>query len=782
MFGQDDRIFELKERLGKATNIHQKIDLNLGLSLAYLHHEFDLSTATEYAKLALEISIEEKIPKYEAIALAFQGRLKNLANDTSHIKTIQRAVQLAETIDDPQALAVCLGIYAEFLWNLEDDLTGRLGAFLERRTSELSDVEKGVLYFEKGFGHHEEGELEEALLDYNSALDLLESGIRFDRPFLDGPSSIELDQVNSTIVRTYLKKALLFKDLYNEEEAISLAKNTLSIAETKVSKANVHVELAYIEMSFGRFDDVTKNLSLALDIFKEIGQVQDFCVSTRDLADFYMRVKQYDEAESVLAQSELNYLNRSPFQKALDLNMLASINLSQEKFEAAKTNFTKAGELFKTVGDLKGFQMTKLGIANALLRQNEDDSSKRLVEELIPQFEATNQKGRLVECYFILSQISRNKGAIQQAIDYSKLSLASTQSSEITSSFKRRLHKFLSELYEEKNKFELSLMHLKLFYENEFEFGEILANSRENEYQIKVNQFIESENEAREKAIEAEQEAIRVQRQNRIFLGVSALLLSLLSIGSYLFIQLRKTQKKVSEQNDKLEALNKTKDKFFALIAHDLRSPIIALKNVDKQMSYYAEKGDQKKMMKASTLVGQTANRVLYLLDNLLSWALSESNMIQYKPEVISLHTAVEETIRLLESSAVQKEVSIENEVAHATSVYVDRNSLNTIIRNLISNAIKFSDAGDQITIGNRPDDGQIGKFWIEDTGRGMSLTQVQNIFKLGRKINKGTKGESGTGLGLVLVRDLVNLNKGSIDLSSEEGKGTRFTLTFPIK
>jgi len=135
--------------------------------------------------------------------------------------------------------------------------------------------------------------------------------------------------------------------------------------------------------------------------------------------------------------------------------------------------------------------------------------------------------------------------------------------------------------------------------------------------------------------------------------------------------------------------------------------------------------------------------------------------------------------MNLLDTSAMIKNITFKNEVGDSLILNTDKNALLTIIRNLMTNSIKYSDDGDTVSIGATENLNQI-VFYISDTGAGMSEKQVQDIFKLVRKVNQGTRGEKGTGLGLVLVKELVHLINGKIQVESQLGKGSTFTISIP--
>lgn len=263
----------------------------------------------------------------------------------------------------------------------------------------------------------------------------------------------------------------------------------------------------------------------------------------------------------------------------------------------------------------------------------------------------------------------------------------------------------------------------------------------------------------------------------RLWSVISLLLFSIIGIGSYLFIQLQKVRKKLLVQNDQLTELNQTKDRFFGIIAHDIRSPIVALESVDEQMDYFLKKEDTHKLTELGSLVGKTARHLNSLLDNLLNWALVQTNSIPYHPESINVSQAWRDTTHLFEANAQVKNIKFVAEIDSDLEVYADTASFNTILRNLTSNALKFSEQDSTVTF-SAVKSNDLTIFKVKDEGIGMSKEKISKLFTLEKKSQKGTAGEKGTGLGLILCKDLVELNKGNIFVESTEGKGSTFSFT----
>jgi signal transduction histidine kinase len=238
--------------------------------------------------------------------------------------------------------------------------------------------------------------------------------------------------------------------------------------------------------------------------------------------------------------------------------------------------------------------------------------------------------------------------------------------------------------------------------------------------------------------------------------------------------------KELEEQAQKLKRYNKIKDEFFAIIAHDLRGPIVSFQGISKKIKFLNKEGSQKDVDGMLDFVDSAAENINTLLDNLLNWALIQKGIFPYHPDHLKLKEVSHETVQLLNPMAQVKGVKIEQNISEQIVVKTDRNAMSMILRNVICNAIKFSSKGDIIKINATRKNGDV-LLQIEDTGIGMSPDIMKKLYNLkGEKIRRGTSGEKGSGLGLVLCKELIEQNKGSIEVKSELKKGTTFSIHLP--
>lgn len=277
----------------------------------------------------------------------------------------------------------------------------------------------------------------------------------------------------------------------------------------------------------------------------------------------------------------------------------------------------------------------------------------------------------------------------------------------------------------------------------------------------------------------AAQEQKRLTARTRLYLAIAVGLLGFLLIGFYLFYQLRKIKHTLERQNTKLQEVNATKDTFFGIIAHDIRSPIVALDGVGEQMEYYLKKDKPDKLQRLASRVDATAKQLSNLLDNLLNWALLQQNVISYRPQQLKIQSIVDSTFAMFENNALAKNIQLVSDIDSNVEIFADESAIYTILRNLVSNAIKFTPRKGIVSVAAIIKENHVF-ISIKDTGIGMTQQQVEQLFSLEKKNTLGTAGEKGTGLGLILVKDLVTLNKGVILVDSNKNQGTTFTIQLP--
>jgi signal transduction histidine kinase len=244
--------------------------------------------------------------------------------------------------------------------------------------------------------------------------------------------------------------------------------------------------------------------------------------------------------------------------------------------------------------------------------------------------------------------------------------------------------------------------------------------------------------------------------------------------------ELEITNQKLTESQYELKQANDAKDKFFSIMAHDLRNPISAFKQVTEVITEDFDSFDEKEKKEFLEDMKLSSNLLYNLLENLLTWSRSQRGAIEANPATNDIYSIAELTISHLKSQSERKSIELINNIPLDTKAFFDLNLTSTIIRNLISNSIKFSYEGSKIEV-NIKDDNNIYIVQIKDYGIGMEKDAMEKLFRIDQTIsNNGTKGESGTGLGLIICKEFSEKQNGKIWVESKIGKGSSFYFTLP--
>ena len=241
-------------------------------------------------------------------------------------------------------------------------------------------------------------------------------------------------------------------------------------------------------------------------------------------------------------------------------------------------------------------------------------------------------------------------------------------------------------------------------------------------------------------------------------------------------------QNDLQETNAQLQELNASKDKFFSIISHDLRSAFGVLFGFTELLTTRIDVYSKDKLKDLVAKLNTSVERMYALLENLLTWSRIQRGAMKCEPNCIDLFDIVEENMAIFMSRAEYKEVALRSLIQENTLAYADYDMVNTVVRNLISNALKFTDTGGSITV-SAVSENQHVEVTISDTGCGIDEEGIANIFRIDTTYTSiGTAGEQGTGLGLILCKELIEQNGGRIWVESEIGEGTVFRFTVPQK
>lgn len=259
--------------------------------------------------------------------------------------------------------------------------------------------------------------------------------------------------------------------------------------------------------------------------------------------------------------------------------------------------------------------------------------------------------------------------------------------------------------------------------------------------------------------------------QNIMFL-IIFLMMIISGVGYLLLLQ--------EEKEIQIKKLLDDKDKFFSIIAHDLKGPFNGIIGLSELLLEKKDHSDDNETNEFIQLINQSSKNTYSLLENLLTWAQSQTGNLEFSPKKLEIISVTDKTINLLDNIAQNKNITIRSQIEKKQYVVADRDMLETIFRNLVSNAIKFTNSNGEVVLSMTREKNQT-VFSVKDNGIGISPEKIAELFSINQKHStSGTNEETGTGLGLMLCKEFVKKHGGKIWVESQEGKGSDFKFTIP--
>ncbi|HKO76724.1 MAG TPA: tetratricopeptide repeat-containing sensor histidine kinase [Flavobacterium sp.] len=510
-----------------------------------------------------------------------------------------------------------------------------------------------------------------------------------------------------------------------------------------ISKTNNGLGTIYVE--FKNYKQALSCYKKALKVSQEIKDKKSIATFLNNIGDVYLRMKEYQKA--------LSY-----FDKAIRMNAY-----EKNSFESG-LNYTNIGI---TLNFLKQYQKS-IEACNKSIAIYENDSSL---------FNAYN-KLELGKSYYYLALEEKNKinriQLLQKSLDYINESLEIFRREESLIDI-RDSYSYLSKIYKTQEKPELAL----LFFEKSSNLNDSIF-SNENKIQI---EFLKSQREIDLKDKKIEIQNLKIKNEARkvyLLYTITIAVIILLALFFWLYLSKRKTNLQLEDKNKVISNINKQKDKFFSIIAHDLRGPFNGFLGLTELLAQDIDNMDKEEIQFAAINMRSSAINLNRLLENLLEWSRMEQGLIPFSPQKSKFLPLVNESICTLQDEANKKRIKIQTTISEDITVYADYHILQSVIRNLLSNAVKFTPRDGTIKI-EAQEDSKNTVVSITDTGIGMDSKILNNLFKLDVRTNRnGTENEPSTGLGLILCKEFVEKHNGEIWVESEVNKGTTFYFSFP--
>ncbi len=442
---------------------------------------------------------------------------------------------------------------------------------------------------------------------------------------------------------------------------------------------------------------------------------------------------------------------------ATALNNIGYLNIELNQIEKGLKNYEESLRYSKDLDDQSGYVNTFNNIAAAYLKAGNLVKAEEYVNIALPMAKKLTELAIIQESYQILHRIYAKKGQFEKAYKYQGMQLAYNDS-----------------LYNQERT--ASVLEMQTRFETEAKEKEIQLLRKDNQISI-----------------------LEVERhktfQKYLILSLS-LLIVLIIVVFYNLRSRKKNNKLLSEKNFQLELanqklveseqnlreLNATKDKFFSIIAHDLKNPFNALLGFSELLEHNFDSYSREETKEYINVIYETSQSLFKLLDNLLQWSRTQTGSITYHPSSIELYPIIRQEVELLQVNADRKRIKVKILVDERTTAFADKIIISSVIRNLLNNAIKFTDINGRVEIWARESFENI-EVSVSDSGIGIEPDDIDKLFRLDSTLTtKGTANEEGTGLGLLLCKEFVEKNNGKIWVTSKKGKGSTFYFTLPKK
>jgi signal transduction histidine kinase len=558
---------------------------------------------------------------------------------------------------------------------------------------------------------------------------------------------------------SYENIGIIYADQGKYDKALINYYNCLRLKESLNNKygiANTYGYIGAIYLKIGSFDQAQVNLERALLLFLETGNQTGIAESQLYLSEIYSKNKDYPKAVDALEQSISINSQKGNLKGLADAYLrLGRIHIIRKKDNLAHDYYLKSLNYYQQSKEDKGIVEVKLALAHYYCQQGDYETAKMQL-----------------------------KGALQLTgpLNFAELELEATK---MLASIYKNEYNFIKTTELLYRAIELSDTLNKLNLDKE-----VTQVQMQYEFDKKI---LQKEFEESHHRLESEQKVKRIGLIRNITL-VAFLLLLLLSLVIYRNSRKLKIQNKLLEEQQKiinqniaeltaqkiqLEKANQTKDKFLAIIGHDLRNPFNAINGFVAKVMEHPQQTEEGTMEKYLQLIKDAGSSAQSLLENLLEWAKNQSGELHAKKEKITLNYILRGNMLLIKEMATQKRITLTEELEGNPLVVIDKNMINAVIRNLLSNALKFTLNGGTIMVNTTIKESEV-KVAISDTGIGISPEQLSILFEP-NTIKNGVGGIGTSGLGLILCKEFLEKHQQELRVESVVDGGTVFWFYLPL-
>lgn len=536
-------------------------------------------------------------------------------------------------------------------------------------------------------------------------------------------------EIKTEIAKSYHILGIFFAEKGDLQRALDYFFNSLKVLETIGDESRKGVALgaiARVSQMLENHEQALKYDLQALEIAQKNNDTINLSTNFSNVGADYSNLHKYQKAIEYYEKAlEIAAKNQNIRIQALCYLNLGFTNSKIENTELAFSNLRKAENLYLQTTDKYGLANTYNKLAEYFLNQDIPDSTIFYAKNALDIGLNLNSIAINRQAFALLSEANSEKHNFEKAFDYLQ-----------------EFNKLNDSIINTGNTKKITRLEMKYEFEKEREIAEI-----------------------KHKAEVRKQEYFTIFSLIAFFL---TLLLGVLIFRSYIV-------KRRSEE--KLAKLNAVKDRFFRIISHDLKSPFMAFISISEILAMPNVNLTPEKVQYFATSINKTAKSSYDLFQNLLLWSMSQRGNLKIEKKKINLKKLVADTVNLLNLSAEEKNILISTDISENCEVFSDENILKTVIRNILSNAIKFTPKDGKIQILAKKNQNFM-QISIKDTGVGISEENISKIFSPNEHLSKqGTNNEKGTGLGLILCKELIEKANGQIAVKSRVGEGSEFII-----
>lgn len=630
------------------------------------------------------------------------------------------------------------------------------GALIFQAQSQISDSDGIFMLFEKATSYKESGKADSAKIFLNSAIDLVNSSVELERQ-----PKILLEKAKEFEIKGYYSFALI---LYLE--TISHSIRTNQERERGLSLLG----LSNINFRIGNYEHALENSMDAIEIFNN-KDTSNYIKANMLMSQVYIIIEQYDEALSIYKRMlEIAREKNDSVLIADNLDHIGAVFSLKKQYGLALPFHEQALKINKEIKNNLNQSINCANIGEVYLRLKDYEKAERNLNEGLKLAEEADFRSLEIFIYYTMGELYSLTNQNKKAIDSFNLSLELID--ELSELYEKpKVYLLLSEHYERYQDFEHAI-HFYKKYSVVYDSLNV-QNAKFRTEELKVS-FEINKREQEVKSLELEkqlqQRELRISKDTIKFQYITIILIIVGFVFSVLFtLYFYRSQRR-------LRNANHTKDVLFSIIGHDLKGPV---GNIKKLIEIAGESGieEQKKILK---MMKRPADASYSLLNELLDWSRSINNNITYSPELIDLNNILQKALDMFDAQINEKSISVKINLSREYVVFADTMQVQTILRNLISNAIKFTHYEGSIEIEVLEEHNMV-KTIIKDTGVGIEPDNIKKILDKNTIFSTyGTNKEKGSGLGTLLCIEFVKINGGVFDVKSTVGVGSTFSFTLP--